>query len=365
MVVRKALAATGAQSGVMPIASWPVPALEPVPEPAQDRFRLCGPARPAARPRATALLTAAVLTGLLVSGCATRSADVRPLPGNPASYASWDCERLFDEIELVQHQAADVAYEVDSRVGSNLVALGLGATVFWPALLAMRPDGPEAAELAGLKGRDEALRSAATSRPCGAAPEMMAARRQASLPIALGERLVYEQRPSATAPPAATLTLTVTALRRDHIEFSVLIGGQPPAHRWQQDLAGNPVLDGRAPLIGWRRLLKPDLVLGQVLSGELAAAGETVPAARVRGQVVAIGAQTVDGRVFDVAVIELFGEAPLAGGGPGQGGDGSTRLDGVMAVDRHSGVLLRLDLRCANPDYALRRRLLRVEAPAR
>ena len=267
---------------------------------------------------------------------------------------------------LVQRQAADVAYEVDSRVGNNLVALGLGATVFWPALLAMRPDGPEAAELASLKGRDEALRSAAASRPCGAAPELMAVHRQAALPVALGERLVYEQRSSELGPSqASTVAMTVTALRRDHIEFSVQIGGQPTVYPWQQDLAGNPVLDGRAPLIGWRRLLKPELVLGQVLSGELAAVGQALPVARVRGQVVAIGAQTVDGRVFDVAVIELFGEAPLAGGGPGQGGDGSTRLDGVMAVDRHSGVLLRLDLRCANPDYALRRRLLRVEAPAR
>ena len=332
--------------------------------------RLFRPVWPVARLRAAAGLTAAVLGGLLASGCATRSAYVQPLPDDPASYASWDCERLFDEMALVQRQAADLAYEVDSRVGNNLVALGLGAMVFWPALLAMQPDGPEAAELAGLKGRDEALRSAASARPCGAAPELMAARRQSSLPIALGERLVYEQRSSEVAPPPGSiptlnLTMTVSALRRDRIEFSVLIGGQPPAHAWHQDLAGNPLLDGRVPLLGWRRLLKGDLVLGQVLSGELAAAGEVMPAARVRGQVVAIGAQTVDGRAFDVAVIELFGEAPLAGGSPGQGGDGSARLDGVMAVDRHSGVLLRLDLRCANPDYALRRRLVRVEAPAR
>jgi hypothetical protein len=40
---------------------------------------------------------------------------------------------------------------------------------------------------------------------------------------------------------------------------------------------------------------------------------------------------------------------------------GSTRLDGVMAVDRRSGLLLRLELRCANPSFALRRRLVRVE----
>ena len=114
--------------------------------------------------------------------------------------------------------------------------------------------------------------------------------------------------------------------------------------------------------MSWRRLLKPDLALGQVLAGDLALAGETVPSARLRGQVVAIGPQTVAGRGVDVAVIELFGEAPMFGQfSPSSPSDASTPLEGVIAVDRRSGVLLRLELRCANPDYSLRRRLLRVE----
>jgi hypothetical protein len=125
---------------------------------------------------------------------------------------------------------------------------------------------------------------------------------------------------------------------------------------WSQDLAGNTRADNRAPLLAWRRLLQPDLQLGQVLSGELYAADPTVVGhARLRGQVVAQGVQSVAGRSFDVAVIELFGDAPLNEGG-------STRLNGVMAVDRSSGLLLRLELSCANPDYAMRRRLMRVES---
>lgn len=315
------------------------------------------------RPRAAAL-TAVVLLAGLVAGCATPSAGIVPMPGDPAAYASWDCERIFGESDLVRHQAIDVAYAVDSRVGSNLVALGLGVTMFWPALLAMRPDGPEAVELADLKGRDAALRTAAALRPCGPPPDAMAANRVAALPITLGERLVFDER-AGDGGPAKTLTMTVTALRRDQIDFSLQLDGQLLGQPWRQDLAGNPVLDAPMPLIGWRRLLKQDLVLGQVLAGDLTAAGDAHPGARVRGQVVAIGPQVVAGRAFDVAVIELFGEAPTAGAGAGQGTEGSTRLDGVMAVDRHSGVLLRLELRCANPGFAIRRRLLRVETPAR
>jgi len=307
---------------------------------------------------------AAGLVLAVLSGCATRSGDVRPKPTDTAAYTGWDCARLHDEIDTVQQRAADVAYAVDSRVGNNMIALGLGVTVFWPALLAMRPDGLEAQQLSELKGRYEALRTVVGRDGCPPPAEAMAAQRQAALPVALGDRLVYEERASTNAP-AHQLGMQITALRRDQIEFRVDLDGEPFSDAWRQDLAGNPVLEARAPLLGWRRLLKPDLSLGQILYGDLAAANETITSARVRGQVVATGPQTIAGRTFDVAVIELFGEAPVGSIGPGSLDQGSTRLDGVMAVDRRNGLLLRLELRSANADFSLRRRLLRVEAGVR
>ena len=306
-------------------------------------------------------LLAVAMTLGLGTGCASRSGEVRPKPTDPAAYALWTCDRIFDETDAVQQQAADVAYAVDSLAGNNMIAMGLGVTVFWPALLAMRPDGPEALELADLKGRFEALRSVALAKACGIPADAMAAHRQASLPVALGERLVYDDRIGSSV---RTLAMQVSGLRREQIEFRVQLDGQWQDALWRQDLAGNALLDGRPALIAWRHLLKRGLVLGQVLSGELAGAGEVVAAARVRGQVVATGPQAVAGRAFDVAVIELFGEAPLANPGAGEATDGSTRLDGVMAVDRQNGLLLRLELRSANPAFSLRRRLMRIEAAA-
>ncbi|MEK8050420.1 hypothetical protein AACH10_09240 [Ideonella sp. DXS22W] len=295
----------------------------------------------------------------LQAGCATRASGVAPKPTDPAAYAGWSCDRLFDETDAVQQRAADVAYAVDARAGNNMIALGLGVMVFWPALLAMRPDGEEAQQLAELKGRFEALRTVADAQHCGNAPTAMAARRAQALPVALGERLVYEERSGGQAAPHL-LGLQVAALRRDRIEYRVEFDGRATGATWQQDLVGNTLADGPAPLIGWRRLLRGDLALGQVLTGELAAAGERVARARVRGQVVATGPQTIAGRNFDVAVIELFGDAPPAPPALSESASGA-RLDGVMAVDRASGMLLRLELRSANPDFALRRRLLRVE----
>lgn len=327
---------------------------------------MISPSRPAtacaARIGRLALVTASLVS--LLAGCASRSVEVGPRPTDPAAYATWDCERLHDEIDAVQFRAIDVAYAVDARAGNNLIALGLGVTVFWPALLAMRTDGPESEELAELKGRYEALNLVATRRSCGPPSDAMPARRAAALPVAVGDRLVYEER-LGQGSGARQLGLQVTALRRDQIEYRVDFDGRTFDGGWRQDRAGNVLLDARAPLIGWRALLKTDLALGQVLSGELAAAEENVASARVRGQVVAIGEQTVAGRRFDVAVIELFGETTNARGFADDIAQTSARLDGVMAVDRNSGVLLRLEVRSSNADFAVRRRLLRIEPAAR
>jgi hypothetical protein len=290
-------------------------------------------------------------------GCATRSADVPAAPTDPSRYAGWNCEQLHDESDRVQWRAADVAYAVDARVGDNMIALSLGMTVFWPALLAMRSDGIEAQELSQLKGRYEALRVAAERRDCPTPPEMMNTARAATLPLRTGERFVYEERAGRRAP-AKELGMRVLAMKRDRIEFAPDMAGEPMPGVWSQDLAGNTQSDSQTPLVSWRRLLQPDLQLGQVLTGELYSADPgAVGPARVRGQVVAQGVQQVVGRSFDVAVIELFGDAPTSDGG-------SARLNGVMAVDRASGLLLRLELSCSNPHFAMRRRLTRVEPAA-
>lgn len=288
----------------------------------------------------------------LLAGCASRPG---PQPDEPAAYRAWSCDQLFDGIDAVQERAADVAYALDARVGNNMIALGQGVAVFWPALMAMRPDGSEGAELAALKGRFEAMRFMAERRRCGPADAHMQATAPL-MPVELGDRLVYENR-AGHRGTAHELGMRVSALRRDQLEFVLDLDGDALPQRWQQDLAGNPTMAaGRSELMGWQRLLRRDLQLGQVLVGELASPHESGGAARVRGQVVATGPQRIDDRMFDVAVIELFGDAPSAGG--------STRLDGVMSVDRRSGVLLRLELRCENASYALRRRLVRVEASA-
>lgn len=304
------------------------------------------PARPS-------LALALPLAAALLGGCVTRSNDVRPLATDPASFAGWSCEALYDEADRVRQRAAHVAYAVDERAGNNIIAFGLGVTtVFWPALLAMRPSGPDALELARLKGREEALQRALADGACPPAPESLAPARAAALPIALGDRLVYEERPAAGGA-VRELGLRVVALRRDGIEFRPDLAGRPLPLRWRQDPWGNlPQMPEVSGWLHWKRLLRPEMALGDVLVGDVVG-GEGGGSGRLRGQVIALGVQTSLGRPFDAAVIELFGDAPMAGHG--------TRLDGVMVVDRKSGVLLRLELHSGNPEFALRRTLTRIE----
>ena len=290
----------------------------------------------------------ALLATTLLAGCITRSAEVRSEQADPAEFAHWTCDRIDDELDAVQQRAADVAYAVDERAGNNIMALGVGITVFWPALLAMRPAGLEAADLARLKGRYEALRKASAAKGCPPPAAELPPAVAATLPVAVGDRLVYEDRAEPRLP-ASTWVLRVKALRRTEFEMEL---ESAPGSRWRQDRAGN-VLEAPAGELQWPRLIRGELVLGHVVAGEMVVAGDPLARARLRGQVVAVGPQTVAGRRFDVVVIELFGDAQTT--------EAFTRVDGAMVVDRASGVLLRLDLRSAQPPFSLQRRLVRVE----
>lgn len=292
---------------------------------------------------------ACLLPAALAAGCATRSVDVAPIATDPSTFAALDCNALYDEADRVRQRATRLAYAVDERAGTNIVALGMGVTVFWPALLAMRPAGPDAVELARLRGRDAALVKRQAELGCPPAPEQMSPERAAALPVALGERLVYEERANAGGP-ARVLGLRLQALRRGEIEFGVEPPSASSLSSWRQDAYGN--LPQAPGWVHWRRLLQPELELGSVLAGDLLGPEEG-QRGRVRGQVIALGVQSALGRPFDAAVIELFGDVPQ--------GQHSTRLDGVMVVDRKSGVLLRLELRSGSPDFALRRTLVRIE----
>jgi hypothetical protein len=296
-----------------------------------------------------------LLLGVVLAGCATRAVDVDRDPSDPTQFAAWTCEAMADEIERVQRRAADVAYAADPRRGNDVIALNLGVSVFWPALFAQRPDGPDAVELARLKQRHDTLRGVVGARGCGEPLHVLGARRAALTPLGEGERVVYEERTSPRRP-STELGLRLTSLRRTELDFAADLGGELLLDVWAQDRAGNLLAPPKPPaegpgLLYWTRLLPRELELGDVVAGELRHTGGAT--ARVRGQVVATGLHTAVGRPLDAAVIELFGDVVAPAGGE--------RVGGVMVVERKAGLLLRLDVHSGAPAFVLRRTLVRIE----
>ncbi len=300
--------------------------------------------------RGGAVLAAVTAVGsLLLAGCASRAVDVRPAPTSPDEFVAWSCSRIDDEAEAVQKRASDLAYTVDERTGQNIIALGVGLAVFWPALVAIRPEGLEAADLARLKGRYDALLTAAARKSCPAMTGELPPERAAVAPLAVGERWVYEQRASVRQPVQES-ALRVLTVRRSEVSYEAL---EANGGTLRHDATGN-VTTAPAGALQWPMLIRGELDLGSVVSGDISVVGDPLARARIRGQVVAVGPQQLAGRSFDVAVIELYGDAPRE--------EAYTRVDGAMVIDRRHGVLLRLDLRSAQPAFRMQRRLVRIEA---
>lgn len=301
------------------------------------------------RPRVWAAALA-VLGSLLASGCAVRGPQGGVSRVDPAEFMPWSCARIHEETDLVQRRAVEVAWPPDQPAGQQVVSLGAGLTVFWPALMAMQPYGDPADRLLQHRRRFEALEIAARWQRCPA-PTPGSALPLSVTPVLPGQRLVYEER-AGVREPLSELVLDIEALRRDRMDLVLDRGGSPGA-AWRQDLAGN-VIEAPAGMLQWQDLLARRMAVGDVLAGAIGVVGDARERARVRGQVIAVGPQDIAGRRFDAAVIELFGDV-------GQG-TGATRLEGALVVDRNSGVLLHLDLRSAEPRLRLQRRLVRVVA---
>jgi hypothetical protein len=294
------------------------------------------------------LMFAALMTA--GSGCALRSPHVATAPASSQEFSSWDCMRLQRELDRVQRRATRVAYAFDERAGNNIIAMSLGMTVFWPALLTMRSTQTEADELATLKGRFEALTQTIKQRACAPLGTESQALRGV---VRVGDQLTYEQRAGRRAS-TRSWTLVVGRVSAQGLELQSAPSDPPtgaPTAVWQFDASGNLVRAPVGPI--WPQLLRDELVLGALISGELADPADPSSRARVRGQVVAVGPQVVSNRSVDAAVIDLFGDV--------QSESASSRLDGVLVVERGSGLLLRLDLNSAHAGFQMQRRLMRIQ----
>ncbi|MDE0159406.1 MAG: metal ABC transporter ATP-binding protein [Candidatus Dadabacteria bacterium] len=103
---------------------------------------------------------------LFSSACATSPKDIAPAHVSPYRYGKYNCEEIAMEMEMVGQRTTTLYASLKKRASSDKKKGWLGALLFWPALLLIKGDSPEAAEYSQLRGEYKALEIAATKKKC-------------------------------------------------------------------------------------------------------------------------------------------------------------------------------------------------------
>lgn len=272
-------------------------------------------------------------------------------PAEPPASQSFSaaCEAIAQALVQAQQRVDQLVAAHQQRVGNNAIAAGT-AFIFPPALLALRVDPNHERELQAAQAQVDSLLRDADAQSCGDVQRLPTAE-LAALPIGVGDVFVYSEHVGQTTP--RTLRLRVSRLERRQFVFEW--ASDVGAGSWVQDRAGNVLAMPAGPLVYWRNLLSPQPKLSQRMSGEISNVNNAT--ARVQSQLVAEHVKTPFGNRFDPVVMDLRGEI--------EPGSPPPQVEGVMVVDRRSGLLLRLELRSADPQFDLERRLVHIEPAPR
>lgn len=107
----------------------------------------------------------------MLTECATTPEGIAPAPVAMDPYLQLDCSQLAIELARVAATLRD-AEELQAGIAHNdSAAIGIAGIIFTPAIMAMRGDGPMAAEVARLKGERIAIIGALKRKSCPSADQ--------------------------------------------------------------------------------------------------------------------------------------------------------------------------------------------------
>lgn len=107
-----------------------------------------------------------ILAGVL-AGCASSVEDIEPAYVPAVAYQNYNCDQLTAEAQQVSARAQAAAAKQNKRKTGDAVKMTVGLLVFWPTLLFIKGDGPQAAEISRLKGEMSAIEEASGRLGCG------------------------------------------------------------------------------------------------------------------------------------------------------------------------------------------------------
>lgn len=110
-----------------------------------------------------------VVTALAVMlvGCAKNADQIGAVYISPVTYESYTCAQLGEEAQRVTSRAAQSAGVQDQKASNDAVAMGVGLIIVWPALLFIKGNDENTAELARLKGQMDAIEQTSIRKRCG------------------------------------------------------------------------------------------------------------------------------------------------------------------------------------------------------
>ena len=108
-----------------------------------------------------------LVAALLCAGCASKSSDISATYVSPVGYQGYTCEQLGQEAQTLSRRAAIASGQQDKIRKDDTVKTTVGIILFWPVLLFNKGDGPQAAELANLKGQMQAVQDESIVKKCG------------------------------------------------------------------------------------------------------------------------------------------------------------------------------------------------------
>jgi hypothetical protein len=77
----------------------------------------------------------ALLSALIVAGCAKDASQVGATYVSPIIYENYTCPQLAEEAQRVSVRAQQAAGVQDEKATNDKIAMGVGIVVFWPSML--------------------------------------------------------------------------------------------------------------------------------------------------------------------------------------------------------------------------------------
>lgn len=142
-------------------------------------------------------------------GCASGSKEIKATYVSPMTYDAYSCQQLIQETQRLQGRISSVAGDVDQKASGDRVKMGVGLVLFWPTLLFLKGDGPEAQEYARLKGEHQALEESYVRKNCS----NLIAEQNASRQVDGGPAQQVDNR---AAPPAVVQSTALTNSAAGH-----------------------------------------------------------------------------------------------------------------------------------------------------